>query len=120
MKPKMVIAVRTDLNLRRGKESAQCGHAVQYCVEYHHLPEHPNRQGYQEWADSGAAKIIVGVGSEKELLELELRAHEANVSTWPVFDHGHTEVDPGTPTCIGFGPALPDVLDPFLRHLKLR
>ena len=119
-RPKMVIVVRTDLKMRRGKESAQCGHAVQYCVEFHLLPELPNKQGYQEWADSGAAKIVVGVDSEAELHTLQSIAARAGVLIWPVVDHGYTEVAPNTLTCCGFGPAMPEVLDPFLGHLKLR
>jgi PTH2 family peptidyl-tRNA hydrolase len=120
MKPKMVLVVRTDLKLRRGKESAQCGHAVQYCVEYHHYPEYPNRQGYQAWADSGAAKIVVGVDSEAELLALKTVAEQSGILVWPVIDHGHTEVEPNTLTCVGFGPELPEVMDPIFGHLKLR
>ena len=36
-----------------------------------------------------------------------------------IFDAGHTQVDPGTLTCVGIGPAESSALDPITGSFKL-
>lgn len=73
------------------------------------------------WIHEGnQAKIVVGVDSLDELQGLIQQAQERGVDHYMIQDAGHTEVEPGTITCCSFGPAMPDVLDPFLGQLKLR
>lgn len=117
--PKLVIAVRTDLKMRRGKESAQIGHASMAWV-FRHSQVTPH---IDEWIDpkkGDQTKIVVAVDSEQELLALLEQAFMAGVETYPIRDAGHTEVAPNTLTCASFGPALPETLDPILGHLRLR
>ncbi len=82
MAVKIYIFVRRDLKMRRGKEIAQACHAV---------------------IGLGMADrpiITLQVRSEDELATVQRMANEARLSNYLVRDAGHTEVPPGTPTCI--------------------
>lgn len=114
--PKLVIVVRTDLKLRRGKEAAQVGHASMAWV-FHHTLESPN---IRPWAFGLQKKIVVGVDSLEELQSLVLQATDHHIDCYEIRDAGLTEIPPGTLTCAAFGPDSPERLDPFLGHLKLR
>ena len=67
-----------------------------------------------------AAKIVVGVDSEEELLALMGTAKEVGIPYQEIIDAGLTEFN-GVPTltCVGFGPALKEELDPLTGHLPL-
>jgi PTH2 family peptidyl-tRNA hydrolase len=119
--PKMVIVVRTDLKLRRGKESAQVAHAamawaVKSLDDGFDLP----LRIVKDWARGLQKKIVVGVDSLEELQALVITAENCCVQSYVIEDAGLTEIPPGTVTCVAFGPDLPEILDPILGHLKLR
>lgn len=118
--PKMVIVVRTDLKLRRGKESAQVGHAAMAWAKTHVLSELKDWECLKLWAMGLEKKIVVGVDSLAELDALVLEAADRQIDCYVIKDAGLTEIPPGTVTCAAFGPDLPERLDPFLGHLKLR
>jgi PTH2 family peptidyl-tRNA hydrolase len=118
--PKMVIVVRTDLGLRRGKESAQAGHAAMAWAKHHTLSELKDWEPLKLWALGLEKKIVVGVGSLGELEALVQEAADRKIDCYVIRDAGLTEIPPGTVTCCSFGPDLPERLDPFLGHLKLR
>lgn len=116
----MVIVVRADLKLRRGKEAAQVAHAAMAWAKTHCLNELATDHLLRRWALGLEKKIVVGVDSQPALEALVLEATNQLLPCYVIRDAGLTEVPPGTVTCAAFGPDLPERLDPLLGHLKLR
>jgi PTH2 family peptidyl-tRNA hydrolase len=100
---KMVLVVRNDLNMRKGKVGAQTGHAVQELI-----------------IDRSGPKPVLRVDSEAELLDVYARAQAAGLRAHLVQDLGHTEFH-GVPTytAVGIGPAPSYLIDPVTGALKL-
>ena len=113
---KQVIAVRTDLEMGRGKIAVQVAHAAISAFEN-------ARKKHREWADAwlreGQCKIAVKVKSEKELMALEEMASDLGVSAIIIRDRGLTQLPPDTATCIGIGPGPAKLVDRITRDLKL-
>lgn len=130
---KQVIAVRRDLNMRKGKLAAQVAHASMAFLS----SQIRNQQGVvndygssryeiwlprvrREWIESSFTKVVVSVGSAEELLSLVKRAQDAGIVTHEIVDNGATEFH-GVPTltCAAFGPDESERLDPFTGDLPL-
>ena len=112
---KQVIVVRADLGMGKGKIAAQVGHA---CV----LGAEAVRKSHPEWFEewwSGQEKVVVRVNSEKELKEVKMAAIDLGLPWAEVTDAGHTQIAPGTFTCISIGPAPEDLVDKITGELKL-
>lgn len=109
---KQVIVMRTDLNMGKGKIAAQSAHASVAAIEK------ATPSVFNKWISSGMKKVVLKVGSEKELLELFMRAKK-KFPTALVKDAGLTQVESGTATCISIGPAEEGDLDLLTGHLKL-
>jgi len=113
---KMVIAVRTDLRMGRGKIAAQVAHAAISAFE----KTRKKHRGWAEaWLSEGQSKIVVKVGSEKDLFRLKDEALNYDLPTALIQDKGLTQVPPNTTTCIGIGPGPAAFIDKFTRDLKL-
>ena len=112
---KQVIAVRTDLDMGKGKIAAQVGHACVLGAE-HVRKSHPD--WFNEWF-KGQEKVVVKVESIKELEEIKEHAILLNIPWSEVTDAGHTQIAPGTTTCISLGPAPEDIVDKVTGNLKL-
>lgn len=112
---KQVIAVRTDLDMGKGKIAAQVGHACVMGAE-HVRKSHP--EWFDEWW-AGQEKVVVKVGSMKELEKIKQDAIELDVPWSEVSDAGHTQLAPGTTTCISLGPAPENLIDKITGELKL-
>jgi PTH2 family peptidyl-tRNA hydrolase len=113
---KMVIAVRRDIKISAGKTAAQVGHA---CVNLALMERNQKRKAFQAWLAEGQKKVVVKVGSLKELYALKEAAEERDLPTTIVQDAGLTEVEPGTVTCLGIGPAASKDVDPVTGGLPL-
>ncbi|KAK9886416.1 hypothetical protein WA026_016695 [Henosepilachna vigintioctopunctata] len=113
---RLVLAVRNDLKMQKGKIAAQCGHAS-VAAYARVVKERPDLLPL--WYCQGGTKIAVRVESEEELFKLEETAKKLNVLTSIVRDAGQTQVAPGTRTVIAVGPAPKSVLDQISGHLKL-
>lgn len=121
MSYKMVIVVRKDLNMRKGKLAAQVGHAVQgsiiqsdSVIQVKHIPH------IAEWISGGSTKIVVSVDSVEELRGLEMLAKYWDLPHYPVKDLGRTEfkgVD--TYTALAIGPGASDDIDKLTKELPL-
>lgn len=113
---KQVIVVRTDLKMGKGKLSAQVAHAAIASAE-----ESRGMRGswYQDWKEQGQAKVVVKAGGEGELDELLKRAKTLGLPTSLIRDAGRTQLEPGTVTCLGIGPAPADLIDRVTGNLKL-
>ncbi len=112
---KQVIAIRTDLDMGKGKIAAQVGHACVLGAE-NVRKSHPD--WFKEWWD-GQEKVVVKVSSLKELEEIKEHAISFNIPWSEVTDAGHTQIEPGTTTCISLGPAPQDLVDKVTGNLKL-
>jgi len=112
---KQVIVVRTDLDMGKGKIAAQVGHACVLGAE-HVRKSHPD--WFNEWF-KGQEKVVVKVESIKELEEIKEHAILLNIPWSEVTDAGHTQIAPGTTTCISLGPAPEDIVDKVTGNLKL-
>ena len=135
--PKMMIVMRRDLKMRKGKIAAQAGHA---CVEavlcaliregrkedlrlhegYACLMPRGEETPLTRWLAEGMAKVCVYVDSLEELLAVEKKAREVGLHTALIQDAGRTEFH-GEPTftCLAIEPAFPEEVDPVPGELPL-
>ncbi len=112
---KQVIAVRTDLDMGKGKIAAQVGHA---CVLGAEHVRKSNPEWFNEWWN-GQEKVVVKVNSMRELEVVKEHAISLNLPWSEVTDAGHTQIAPGTTTCISLGPAPEDLINKVTGDLKL-
>lgn len=129
-KIKMVLVVRNDLNMRKGKVGAQTGHAVQEAIidrsgansnpNSNTIPVLKTDELTQQWLCANYPKTVVRVDSEAELLDIYKQACDAGLNTRLVQDLGTTEFH-GQPTytVVAVGPDWSDRIDPITGHLKL-
>jgi PTH2 family peptidyl-tRNA hydrolase len=110
---KQTIAVRTDVGMGDGKLAAQVAHASLKAYE------RADSADADEWKRTGATKVVVEVGSEDELSELEREARAANLPHALVRDAGRTQIESGTATALGVGPASNEKVDAVTGDLKL-
>jgi len=100
----------------KGKLAAQVAHAsISAADEAMKRKE----RWYEEWKEGGQAKIVLKVGGEDELNELLKRARTIKIPASLIQDRGLTQLEPGTTTCLGLGPAPNDLLDRVTGKLKL-
>ncbi len=113
---KMVIVVRTDIKMSKGKIAAQAGHAAVSAAEY----ARKNRpEWWNLWLSEGQCKIAVKAKSEQEIIELERKARNAGLPVALIVDRGLTEIPPCTTTCLGIGPAPANKVDVITGNLSL-
>lgn len=113
---KMVLVVRTDLGMQKGKVAAQCAHAAVMCYKKA-LAEQP--KVLSSWETLGQTKVCLRVGGEDELLHLAGLAREAGLVTAVVRDAGRTQVEVGAFTVLGIGPAPVSQVEVITGHLRL-
>ena len=113
---KMVLVVRTDVGMGKGKAAAQCAHAAVICYKKA-LREAPEMLA--RWEGCGVTKVCVKVDSEEGLLALAGQAREAGLVFGVVRDAGRTQVESGTMTVLGIGPAPVESVQQITGHLKL-
>ena len=112
---KQVIIIRTDLDMGKGKIAAQVGHA---CVLGAEHVRKSNPEWFSEWWE-GQEKVVLKVANLKELEQVKQDAIEFDVPWSEVTDAGHTQIAPGTTTCISIGPAPEEKIDKITGDLKL-
>ena len=112
---KQVIIIRTDLDMGKGKIAAQVGHA---CVLGAENVRKSNPEWFSEWW-KGQEKIVLKVSSLKELEQIKQITIELGIPWSEVTDAGHTQIAPGTVTCISLGPAPEEKIDKVTGDLKL-
>ncbi len=108
---KQVIVVRNDLKMSKGKTAAQVAHASLSAAE--------KSSWKKTWLSQGQKKSVLGCKNMDELRVIYQQAREANLSTALITDQGRTEVDEGTTTCLGIGPAPGRDIDKITGKLKL-
>lgn len=116
MEYKMVIVVRTDLDMGKGKMAAQVAHAA---VSAAYTAWRSKGELFRRWFAEGQRKVVVKVSSLSELLQIKREAEAAGVVTALVTDAGLTQLPPGTVTALGIGPDKEGLIDSITGHLKL-
>lgn len=113
---KLVILMRNDLKMGKGKIGAQAGHAAVVCA----LASQKNdKRTFDSWMASGQTKIVLKIDSERELFEFKAIADAQGITNAVIQDAGRTQIDPGTYTCLGLGPAPVSQLDKITGELKM-
>lgn len=118
---KMVLVVRDDLRMGKGKIAAQCCHAAVgvYRKIIHSTSNEKWRQWLYNWEHVAEAKVAVKCNSEKEMDDLEKRAVEKGLPTMVIVDAGRTQIAPNSKTVLAIGPAPVSLVNQVTGHLKL-
>ncbi|KAL1900890.1 hypothetical protein Sste5346_001951 [Sporothrix stenoceras] len=121
---KLVLVVRTDLGMTKGKIAAQCGHATLACYKIlrraaERDPTGSSARLLQRWERRGQAKIAVQAKGEDTLVTLMGVAHSLGVTAEVIADAGRTQIESGSLTVLGVGPAPKSLVDKITGHLKL-
>ncbi|KAH0590418.1 hypothetical protein H2248_000572 [Termitomyces sp. 'cryptogamus'] len=114
---KLVLVVRTNLKLTSGKIAAQCGHATLACYKAL-IKVNPQRTALARQT-LGKNWIALKGTSEEQLLELEAIAKSLNLCARSIQDQGLTQVEEGTRTVLGIGPAPVNMIDEVTGKLRL-
>ncbi|MFH1256038.1 MAG: peptidyl-tRNA hydrolase Pth2 [Candidatus Diapherotrites archaeon] len=115
MEFKQAILIRTDLKMGKGKIGAQSAHASIAALE---KTQKQRPEWVEHWREQGQMKVVLKVASEKELLEL-FEAIKRTIPAALIRDAGHTQIESGSATAVGIGPAPENELDKFTGKLKL-
>ncbi|EGG23777.1 hypothetical protein DFA_05913 [Cavenderia fasciculata] len=115
---KMVLIVRNDLKMGKGKIAAQCCHGTLGAYKSATKKEE-FKDLLKRWEYGGQAKIAIKVESEKELLDIEREARKLKLPNYLVVDAGRTQIEAGTCTVLAIGPAPKSLIDTVSGHLKL-
>lgn len=110
---KLVILVRNDLKLTKGKMAAQVAHAAVDCALG------ADKKILEEWLNEGAKKVVLKVADLKELHKYKELATKAGLNHALITDAGHTQVPAGTTTVLGIGPNEEKRIDAVTGELKL-
>ncbi|KAM5445037.1 putative peptidyl-tRNA hydrolase [Microsporum ferrugineum] len=114
---KLVLVVRTDLGMGKGKIAAQCSHATLACYKYY-FSKSPNSPILKRWERQGQAKVALQTKSEDDLLVLQAQAISLGLCARVIQDAGRTQIASGSRTVLGIlGPK--SVVDSVTGHLKL-
>jgi len=113
---KMVLFVRMDLKMGKGKIAAQCSHATLGCYK---VALKGHKGAIEQWEVNGQPKIALKCEEEEKLLALRDHARSLKVPFSLIRDAGRTQIAPGSKTVLGVGPAPEDVVDKITGHLKL-
>lgn len=109
---KQAIVLRTDLGMSTGKLISQACHASLKAYKK------ASSESQDEWESGGQKKVVLDIGDE-DLLERFQRAQRNDVPAAMVKDAGLTEIEPGTETALGVGPAEESKIDSVTGDLKL-
>jgi PTH2 family peptidyl-tRNA hydrolase len=138
MDTKQIIAIRKDLNMRKGKIAAQASHASMSFLtknmailtdyDYDHMVGTkygdvsfgPHALEIEHWLNHSFRKICVYVNSEQELDDLHQKALDAGLISHMIIDNGATEFN-GVPTktCLAIGPHDDTKFKGLTDHLPL-
>ncbi|KAF2360413.1 Peptidyl-tRNA hydrolase PTH2 [Trinorchestia longiramus] len=113
---KLVLVVRTDLKMGKGKMAAQCCHAT---LKAFKQSAAKNPAVLKEWERCGQPKVVVKVDNERSFLEVADQARSAGLIVSLIQDAGRTQVAPGSRTVLGVGPGCSEHIDKVTGHLKL-
>lgn len=111
---KMVIVMRKDLNMRRGKMVAQGSHGI---LNAYINSDNTLRSYWKNF--SFEKKICVSVNSESELYDIFNKCIDEDINVYMVRDLGFTEFKEETDTCLAIGPDYSEKIDKITGKLPL-
>lgn len=111
-----MIVVRSDLSMSTGKTCAQVAHASLSSAEE---AIDVKKEWYEAWKKEGQRKVVVKVEDMEAIVEIFETAKKAELPCYLVKDAGLTELEPGTITALGIGPAPSNLLDKITGGLEL-
>ena len=112
----MLLVVNTELSMGKGKIAAQCCHAAVGCYK---RAKAQCPSAVNAWERTGCAKIAVKCPSTSMLEMIAVQAIERDIPVYLVEDAGRTQIEAGSRTVLGLGPAPVSVFDGVTSHLKL-
>ncbi|ADQ68104.1 peptidyl-tRNA hydrolase [Halogeometricum borinquense DSM 11551] len=110
---KQAIVARADLGMGRGKLAAQVAHASLSAYE------DADRKAKNEWKGSGQKKVVLKANGEDKLFRLADEAERQGLPHAIIRDAGHTQLEPGTVTCLAVGPGRDDLVNKVTGDLSL-
>jgi PTH2 family peptidyl-tRNA hydrolase len=110
---KQAIVARTDLGMGRGKLAAQVAHASLSAYE------DTDERTRKEWKGGGQKKVVLKADGEETLFRLADEAERLGLPNAIIRDAGHTQLDPGTVTCLAVGPGPEEDIDRVTGDLSL-
>jgi peptidyl-tRNA hydrolase, PTH2 family len=111
---KLVVVVRTDLGMGRGKIAAQVAHAA-VAATLAGL----GTTDFAAWLAEGQPKVVLKVGTADQLEDVVRQARAGGLPVEIISDAGRTQVTPGTLTCCALGPAETQRIDAVTAGLAL-
>ncbi|XP_045592001.1 uncharacterized protein [Procambarus clarkii] len=112
---KLVLVVRDDLKMGKGKVAVQCCHAT---LKAYKQTQKKNPRLLRAWEMNGQPKVILKVEDEATMHDVISLAMDAGMIASLVHDAGCSQIAPDSPTVLGLGPGSVDVLDQITGHLK--
>jgi PTH2 family peptidyl-tRNA hydrolase len=113
---KLILVVRTDLGMGRGKVAAQVAHAA-VAATLAGLDRHG--ADLAAWLREGQPKVVLRVPGAPELEDVADRARQAELPVEVICDAGRTQLSAGTLTCCAIGPADAERIDAITGQLSL-
>ncbi|XP_038670585.1 peptidyl-tRNA hydrolase 2, mitochondrial isoform X1 [Scyliorhinus canicula] len=113
---KMVLVVRNDLKMGKGKVAAQCSHAA---VSAYRQVQKRNPEMLKQWEYCGQPKVVVKAPDEDCIIDLLKHAKDLGLTVSLIQDAGRTQIAAGSRTVLGVGPGLSTLVDKVTGHLKL-
>ncbi|KAM4545368.1 peptidyl-tRNA hydrolase 2, mitochondrial [Odontesthes bonariensis] len=113
---KMILVVRNDLKMGKGKVAAQCSHAA---VSAYKQVQRRSPELLKQWEYCGQPKVVVKAPDEDALIDLLGHAKEVGLTVSLIQDAGRTQIAPGSRTVLGIGPGPADLIDSVTGDLKL-
>jgi len=112
---KQVIVIRSDLKMGKGKAAGQVAHAS---LSAYIKARKADAETAGQWEEEGQKKVVLKVQSESELFML-FEKMKREIPCALIQDAGKTQLEPGTTTCFGAGPADESLINKYTKELKL-
>lgn len=116
---KQVYIVRTDLEMGKGKISAQCCHAAVKSYRDLWSQGSPAQKALEQWEWQGSRKVVLKVASEEDLRNIIMKAKMNGLYATTIRDAGLTQIASGSITVGVIGPGNEKDIDKVSGHLKL-
>lgn len=115
---KMMLIVRTDIQMSKSKTAAHCGHAT---LGAYNLALKCTPSAVKLWSAIGQAKVTLKATSEEELNSLAMQAKSAGIPFYLARNGAGngSKIPDGTPTVLAIGPVAKSRVDPITGKLKL-
>jgi len=113
---KQVILIRTDLKMSNGKKCAQ---ACQASVSASDLARVKTKNIWKKWKQFGQKKVVLKTADMETMKNIYVKVIKQQIPCFLVKDAGLTQLEPGTTTALGIGPALSTKIDEITGDLQL-